>query len=212
MPGHNWQKLFCCWTIVSELLWNVLTQYLAQICFIFRQVPGSCIRIGVVSRANEGAHVHLPKTSQGPPLNATYLPGPPSSSSSSPPSSSSLSSSSHVHFYQSPSLTAPQLMQPICLSDNQPSIILLQQLLYNGHRWYFINHTDVAHCLWSNWKEMPSNMVQPASRTSCGKWKRGKHFLKTGKIIKMITQVFSTIDKRGDAGHTVGLFDLGDPW
>ena len=50
-------------------------QNLAQICFIFRQVPGSCIRIGVVSRANEGAQVHLQEPSQGPPLNATYLPG-----------------------------------------------------------------------------------------------------------------------------------------
>ena len=96
-------------------------QNLAKICFIFRQVPGSWIRIGVVSRANEGAHVHLQEPSRGPPLNATYLPGYCSillhpESTTLDQSCTSCDHTVDKEFGQKrgPGLL-PHLMQPICL-------------------------------------------------------------------------------------------------
>ena len=73
------QKYFECATIfsVNQICVPAMkcAQYLAKICFIFRQVGGRCIRIsGWSPEQMRGQDVHLQEPSHRPPLNATYLP------------------------------------------------------------------------------------------------------------------------------------------
>ena len=62
---------------VPAMLWNVVKIWQKYVSYLDKLPFHRRSRIGVVSRANEGAHVHLPKPSRGrpPPLNATYLTG-----------------------------------------------------------------------------------------------------------------------------------------